>query len=77
MFKQRNFFREFPTFFISSVARNKVLAKGKVFIWTLVFISLLGPAVSFAKVGVGLNFGRIVVDEPLKPGTTYDLPTIG
>jgi len=61
MSNQRNFSREFQAFFV----------------WTLVFISLLGSAVSFAKVGVGLNFGRIVVDEPLKPGTTYDLPTIG
>ncbi|MDP2927148.1 MAG: hypothetical protein Q8N65_03385 [bacterium] len=61
MSNQRNFFREFPAFFV----------------WTLVFISLFGPTVSFAGVGVGLNFGRIVVDELLKPGATYDLPTIG
>lgn len=31
----------------------------------------------FASVGVGVNLGKIEIDEPLKPGGIYNLPSIG
>lgn len=32
---------------------------------------------SFASVGVGVNLGKIKIDEPLKPGGIYNFPAIG
>lgn len=34
------------------------------------------PSLSLADVGVGVGSGRVTVQEPLKPGGTYDLPSI-
>lgn len=34
------------------------------------------PRTSVADVGVGVGSGRVTVQEPLKPGGTYDLPSI-
>ncbi len=31
----------------------------------------------FASVGVGVNLGKIEIDEPLKPGGIYNFPSIG
>jgi len=31
----------------------------------------------FASVGVGVNIGKIQIDEPLKPGGIYSFPSIG
>ena len=31
----------------------------------------------FASVGVGVNLGKIKIDEPLKPGGIYNFPSIG
>lgn len=37
---------------------------------------LILPASTFAKIGVGVGTGKIVVDEKLKPGIIYKLPSI-
>lgn len=41
-----------------------------------IFLITLTPHV-FAGVGVGVNLGKIEIDEPLKPGGVYNLPSIG
>jgi len=38
---------------------------------------LLFPLIAFASVGVGVNLGKIEIDEPLKPGGIYNFPSIG
>lgn len=40
-------------------------------------ISLVFPLMVFAGVGVGVNLGKIEIDEPLKPGGIYNFPIIG
>jgi len=40
-------------------------------------IALFLPVVIFASVGVGVNLGKIEIDEPLKPGASYNFPSIG
>lgn len=40
-------------------------------------ITLLFPLIVFAGVGVGVNLGKIQIDEPLKPGGIYNFPTMG
>ena len=35
------------------------------------------PLMVLAGVGVGVNLGKIEIDEPLKPGGIYNLPNIG
>ncbi|MBU1133144.1 hypothetical protein KKG08_02640 [Patescibacteria group bacterium] len=44
----------------------------------LFFTALVGTfaSLSFAKVGVGIGTGKIIVDEKLKPGVIYNLPPI-
>lgn len=37
---------------------------------------LLLPQNTLAKIGVGVGTGKIVLDEPLDPGTLYELPSI-
>lgn len=37
---------------------------------------LLVPFLAQGKVGVGVNIGKIEIEEPLKPGGVYNLPTI-
>lgn len=32
---------------------------------------------AFAGIGVGVNLGKIEIDEPLKPGGIYNFPSIG
>jgi len=46
--------------------------------WILLFILIiLGfPQISQGKIGVGVGTGKIVVDQELKPGTIYTLPSI-
>lgn len=34
------------------------------------------PALVFAKIGVGIGTGKIVLDQPLRPGLIYSLPVI-
>lgn len=43
----------------------------------ILIISLIFPVVILAGVGVGVNLGKIEIDEPLKPGGIYNLPSIG
>jgi len=40
-------------------------------------VSLILPSLIFAGVGVGINLGKIEIDEPLKPGGIYNFPSIG
>ena len=40
-------------------------------------ILLAFPFVVLAGVGVGVNLGKIEIDEPLKPGGIYNFPSIG
>lgn len=40
-------------------------------------VALCLPLMVFASVGVGVNLGKIEVDEPLKPGGIYNFPSIG
>jgi hypothetical protein len=39
-------------------------------------LSILLPSVAFAKLGVGIGTGKIVVDEKLRSGIIYDLPPL-
>jgi len=48
----------------------------KIIIFSLI-ISLILPLMVFASVGVGVNLGKIEIDEPLKPGGIYNFPSIG
>lgn len=41
-----------------------------------VLILLLTPLMVFGRIGVGVGTGKIVVDEPLKPGGVYTLPSL-
>jgi len=40
-------------------------------------ISLVLPLMVSAGVGVGVNIGKIEIDEPLKPGGIYNFPSLG
>jgi hypothetical protein len=39
-------------------------------------VSLFFPVIIFAKIGVGVGTGKIVVDQILNPGTIYQLPPL-
>jgi len=39
-------------------------------------ILLVFPAISLAKIGVGVGLGKIQIDEKLSPGGIYKLPTL-
>lgn len=47
----------------------------------IIILFLIGalflPLMVFAGVGVGVNLGKIQIDEPLKPGGIYNFPSIG
>jgi len=43
----------------------------------LVFISFFLTSIALAGIGVGVNLGKIKIDEPLKPGGIYNFPSIG
>lgn len=40
-------------------------------------IIFLITSVAFARIGVGVNLGKIEIDEPLKPGGIYNFPSLG
>lgn len=42
----------------------------------LIFVFLLVPSLTSAKIGVGIGTGKIQVDEVLKPGLVYELPSL-
>lgn len=41
-----------------------------------IFLSLVLPTSVFAKIGVGVGTGKIIVNEKLKPGIIYQLPPL-
>lgn len=41
----------------------------------IIFLAL--PLMVLATVGVGVNLGKIEIDEPLKPGGVYNFPSLG
>ena len=43
----------------------------------VLIVALAFPLITFAAVGVGVNLGKIEIDEPLKPGGIYNFPSIG
>ena len=43
----------------------------------LVLISFFLTSIALAGIGVGVNLGKIEIDEPLKPGGIYNFPSIG
>lgn len=47
----------------------------KFIIFCLIVVLIL-PLAVFAKIGVGVGTGKIKVDEPVKPGSVYNLPSI-
>lgn len=47
----------------------------KIFLITIFLGLIAWPAL--AGVGVGVNLGKIEIDEPLKPGGIYNFPSIG
>lgn len=46
------------------------------FLLVALFLALVAPTLVFAGLGVGVGTGKMVVDEPLQPGTIYDLPAL-
>ena len=48
----------------------------KIFFLTILLALIAFPPV-LASVGVGVNLGKIEIDEPLKPGGIYNFPSIG
>jgi len=54
------------------------MKKAKKTIISALVILLVGfPLFTMASVGVGVNLGKINIDEPLKPGGLYTFPIIG
>lgn len=48
----------------------------KVFFLSFLFSFLLFPGLAFAKIGVGVGTGKIVVEDKLRPGMIYELPSL-
>jgi len=40
------------------------------------YLFLLLPMLALAKIGVGVGAGKITIDQPLKPGLIYTLPSL-
>ena len=50
----------------------------KIFFLSALVVALLLAAVPvYGGIGVGVNLGKIEIDEPLKPGGIYNLPLVG
>lgn len=47
-----------------------------ILIFLLLVLVLLIPVIVLARIGVGVGLGKIEVDEPLKPGGIYNLPSL-
>ncbi len=41
-----------------------------------IILTVIFPAISLAKIGVGVGLGKIQIDEQLSPGGIYKLPTL-
>ena len=54
---------------------NKI--KKVLLIFSLVLLSLIVASPALAGVGVGVNLGKIKIDQPLKPGGIYSFPSVG
>ena len=48
----------------------------KKFIVFFLIGGLIFPFLAMARIGVGIGGGKIIVDEPLKAGTLWDLPSV-
>lgn len=48
----------------------------KKFIFVLILLTLILPSTVFAKIGVGVGTGKIQVEDKLKPGIIYELPSL-
>lgn len=48
----------------------------KKIIFLLALVFLLAPSLASARLGVGVGTGKIVVEDELKPGTIYTLPSL-
>jgi len=62
---------QFKQLSIKSVAKHFILA-----LLLLVSFNTLPSLIKAETIGVGVGTGRIVLDEPVKPSLTYELPTI-
>jgi len=49
--------------------------KKAILLFLITFLAI--PLFVFAGVGVGVNLGKIEIDEPLKPGGIYNFPSLG
>lgn len=47
-----------------------------IFFFLCLLAACLFPKILLAKVGVGVGTGKITIDEPLYPGTIYELPRL-
>lgn len=63
---------QYKQLLINSFPKNIFL----VFSWLLITISVPAWFVSAETIGVGVGTGRIVLDDPVKPSLSYDLPSI-
>ncbi len=48
----------------------------KITFLTLIIVSLIFPAYTLGRIGVGVATGKIIVNEKLKPGIIYNLPPL-
>ncbi|MDO8498235.1 MAG: hypothetical protein Q7S44_00370 [bacterium] len=48
----------------------------KKIIFALIFVALILPNAVFARIGVGVGTGKIQVEDKLKPGIIYELPSL-
>lgn len=44
--------------------------------WLLILIGWFLPFVSLARIGVGVGTGRVTIEEPLKAGGIYNIPSV-
>lgn len=50
----------------------------KIIFFPILLVTILAiTPVAFARIGVGVNLGKIEIDEPLRPGGIYNFPSIG
>jgi len=54
----------------------RIIMKNVYILFALILIILVLPLMSFAKIGVGVGTGKIQMDQPLKPGSIYDIPPV-